>query len=305
MTEDHPDDAGSDIDDLPADEQTGTGADDVAATPAPAGVAARPRSRRRWPSVAIVAAVVAVAAVVVAVVRQPPAEPEGTVVVFGDSLSVEAREAFAAELAATSGARVTNEAVPGMSPCDAVPAMEAAASAPEPPDVVVIQFVGNNESGCSRGPDGQRLTGQALADRVEADVRAAVEMFAAAGSRVVLVGGPDAPGLPGEASLLIADAFEEIVNEWAGRDLGRVRYADAAATVTGPDHRYVPRLPCRPDERAECQDGEVQVRATDEVHFCPTNDFDDALRCTVPSPGAVRFGTEMARVARLALDPGY
>lgn len=264
------------------------------------------RGRASW-RVAAVAVLVVVAVVVVVAVRRPPADPEGTVVLFGDSLSVEARDAFAAELAATTRASVTIEAVPGLSPCDASAAMRSAASAPQPPDVVVIQFVGNNASSCSLGPGGERLTGEPLADRTEADVRAAVEMFAAAGSRVVLVGGPDAPGLPGDASLLIADAYDEIVNEWAGRDLGRVRYADAAGTVTGPDHRFVPRLPCGADEGPHqgCRDGEVTVRADDEIHFCPRNEFDDALRCTVPSPGAVRFGTEMARVARLALDPGY
>jgi hypothetical protein len=46
------------------------------------------------------------------------------------------------------------------------------------------------------------------------------------------------------------------------------------------------------------------VRSPDRVHFCPT-DARDQIACPVPAPGAVRFGEEMARVARLALDPDY
>ena len=276
-----------------------------------AGVAPTPPRRagrgRRATLAALGALVVALVVAAVPAVRRPPPDPEGTVVLYGDSLSVEAREAFSAELAGTSRAQVTVAAVPGASPCDALPAMRAAATAAEPPDVVILQYVGNNASPCARGPDGATLTGQALADRTEADVRAAVDLFAAAGSRVVLVGGPDSPGLPGQASLLVADAFNEIVDEWAGRDLGRVRYADAAATVTGPDHRFVPRLPCRPVEGPDqgCRHGEVTVRGGDAIHFCPSGEHDDQVRCTVPSPGAARFGAEMARVARLALDPAY
>ena len=164
------------------------------------------------------------------------------------------------------------------------------------PDVVVIQYVGNNAAECVSGPDGEPLMGRALVERFEADVRAATELFATNGARVVLVGGPHAPGLPGKASLGIADAYNRIVNDWAGFDLGRVRYADAAATVTD-DHVYERRLPCRDDEGPDegCVDGEVTVRHLDRIHFCPT-DYNE-LVCPVPSPGAVRFGEEMARVA--------
>jgi hypothetical protein len=268
------------------------------------GPAATPGRRRRW--VAGLAAVAVVAAVGVAVaVREPPAEPDGTVILYGDSLSVEARDVFAARVRATTAADVVLRPVAGLSPCDARPGMDDDVALQ--PDVVVIQFVGNNESPCSRGPDGEHLTGQALADRYESDVREIVEMWAAAGTRVVLVGGPTAPGLPGEASDQIADAYNRIVNEWAGRDLGRVRYADAAATVTGPDHDFVTQLPCRDSEDAAagCAEGEVTVRSPDRIHFCPTELAEDTILCLGPSPGAVRFGEEMARVAGMALDPGY
>lgn len=235
--------------------------------------------------------------------REPPPPPEGLVILYGDSLSMEASIGFVPELNRIADVELHVRPVPGISPCDALEQMRADVALE--PDVVVIQFVGNNASPCVLGPDGEKLRGTALVERFEADVRTATELFATNGTRVVLVGGPHAPGLPSKASLGIADAYNRIVNEWAGRDLGRVRYADAAATVTGEDHMYEDRLPCREDEGPSdgCVDGEVTVRNPDRIHFCPT-EFTE-LVCPMPSPGAVRFGEEMARVAALALDPGY
>jgi hypothetical protein len=264
----------------------------------------RQRPRLRLLLGAVAAAIVGVAAV--AALRQPPADPDGLVILYGDSLSLEASGAFQAALERTSDAEVLLRVVPATSVCDARPTMEQ--DVPAGPDVVVIQFVGNNSSPCTAGPDGAPLTGQGLADRTAADARAAVEMWTDAGARVVLVGGPAAPGLPGGADAAIAEAYNRIVNEWAGRDLGRVRYADAAAAVSGPGHEYAARLPCRDGEgeRDGCTDGEVTVRSPDRIHFCPADARDDdTIACPVPSPGAVRFGDEMARVTRLALDPGY
>jgi hypothetical protein len=275
------------------------GARDPVDRPAGAGRSGILGRRRRLAVVTGVALVLVAGAVVL--LRQPPEPPDGLVILYGDSLSTEASTAFVEELARTSDAEVVVRAVPGEAPCDALGTMGEDVALD--PAVVVIQYVGNNATPCTRGPGGERLTGQALVERTEADIRTATELFATAGTRVVLVGGPHAPGLPGDATREITEAYNAVVNEWAGRDLGRVRYADAAATVTGPDHGYVDRLPCRDDEGpAEgCVDGEVVVRAEDRIHFCPVAHTE--LACPVPAPGAVRFGEEMARVVRVALDP--
>lgn len=283
------------------DDTPGDTPDDTPGEPPP-GATDDPATPRRRPSrtmaaTGLVALFVLVG--VVAVVRQPPPRPDGRVILYGDSLSVESAGAFQAEVERTTDADVVIRALPGISPCDALDEMEQDLALD--PTVVVLQFVGNNASPCIQGPGGEELTGRALADRLEADASAATEMFATEGVRVVLVGGPPAPGLPGDASREIADAYDEIVNEWAGRDLGRVRYADAAATVTGADHAFVRRLPCRDDEGEDdgCEDGEVVVRSADRIHFCPVEH--DEFACPVPAPGARRFGEEMARVAGMAL----
>jgi hypothetical protein len=275
------------------------------ASPGP-GDGAAPRRRRPRPRTVLGAVVAIVCVAAVAVLRQPPDDPDGLVILYGDSLSIEAGGAFLDTLERTTDADVLLRLVPGTSVCDARPRMDEDVAAA--PDVVVLQYVGNNGTPCTLGPGGERLTGGALADRTEADMRAAVDMWADAGARVVLVGGPEAPGLPGQASGLIADAYNRIVNEWAGRDLGRVRYADAAATVSGPEHAYAQRLPCRAAEAEDegCESGEVIVRSSDRIHFCPSEDREPLTgACSVPAPGAVRFGEEMARVTALALDPAY
>lgn len=269
-------------------------------------VSSRLSSGRARALVAVVAVVVVAVAVIL--LRQPPGTPGAgkRVVLYGDSLSVEAGGAFASSLAEDTEAEVTVKAVPGIAPCDAYEAMEADLANPATrPAVAVIQFTGNNATDCVAGPDGP-LTGPALAERYAADVRAAVELFATQGVRVVLVGTASAPGLPGGAERLIDDEYLRIVTEWAGRDIGRVRYAPAGTLVTGEDGAYVESLPCLAGEGSAkgCAGGSIPVRSPDRIHFCPVDPRDD-LTCPVYSSGATRFGTEMARVTTQALSPSY
>jgi hypothetical protein len=290
---------GPDDDALPAAED-----EPAAGDPAPPAGPERPRrGRRPWTRVAAVAAALVVAAVAAVVLHRPAPRPGGLVILYGDSLATEASGDFVNELRRTTDAEVVTRVVPGEAPCDALDDMQA--DLDRRPTVVVISYAGNNGSACTRGPAGEELTGDALTARYDADVRRATELFATAGTRVVLVGGPDAPGLPGGASAAIADDYHRIVNEWAGRDLGRVRYADAGAVVSAPDGAFAEQLPCRSDEGAAqgCAGGEVAVRNPDGIHFCP-GDY-QGLTCDVASPGARRFGDEMARVTRIALDPDY
>jgi hypothetical protein len=264
----------------------------------------RPARRPRlWAWAAATAAVLIVAGVAAVVLHRPAPRPGGLVILYGDSLATEASGDYVTELRRTTDAEVVTRVVPGEAPCDALDDMQADLA--RRPTVVVISYAGNNGTACIRGPAGEELTGDALTARYDADVRRATEMFATAGTRVVLVGGPEAPGLPGGASGAIADDYHRIVNEWAGRDLGRVRYADAAAVVSGPGGTFVARLPCRSGEDAAqgCAGGEVTVRNPDGIHFCPGTY--QGLTCDVVSPGARRYGEEMARVTRIALDPDY
>lgn len=267
---------------------------------------------RRVAALVVAVVVVLVGGVgVVAAVRDERRVGAGErVVLYGDSLSVEAGPAFAETVRSRSDADVEVRATPGTAPCDALEAIRAdLAAGPEAggrPAVVVLQFLGNNATPCVAGPGGRPLEGAALAERYAADVRTAVELLAADDVRVVIAGPPPAPGLPGGATELIDEDYLSLVTRWAGIGIGQVRYAPAGETVAGEDRAYVSRLPCRPGEgEAEgCEGGEITVRSPDQIHFCPTA-LTDALSCPVHSSGAERFGEEMARVAVQALDPTY
>ena len=268
-------------------------------------MADRLQSGRARLALAAGAAVIVLVVGVVAL-REPPGPPGAgeRVVLYGDSLSVEAGGAFTAAMERDAEAEVVVKAIPGIAPCDAYPNMQADMADPATrPTVAVVQFTGNNASDCIRDADGAELAGPALAQRYAGDMRAVVELLATQGVRVVLVSPIPAPGLPGEAEALIADEYLRIVTEWAGRDIGQVRYAPAVDKVTGPDEAYVDTLPCLPSEGADqgCTNGEITVRSVDRIHFCPV-DTEDDMSCPAYSSGATRFGDEMARVATQALS---
>jgi hypothetical protein len=255
--------------------------------------------------------VVLVGAVAVAAATRPDRRDVGAgerVVLYGDSLAIEAGPAFVEAMGQHSRAVVEVKAVPGSAPCDVLDSMRADASGPAGarPAVVVLQFAGNNATPCVSESDGTPLRGAALAERYAADIEAAVELFAAADVRVVIAGLPPAPGLPGDATELIEEAELSLVTRWAGIDIGHVRYSPAGDTVAGADRAYESHLPCLDGEgEAEgCEGGEIVVRSPDRIHFCPEG-LTERLTCPVYSSGARRYGQEMARTAAQALDPDY
>ncbi|HEY8524819.1 MAG TPA: hypothetical protein VIL48_07655 [Acidimicrobiales bacterium] len=265
-------------------------------------------SRRGWLVTAAVAALLATGVGVAAANRPDPHDIGAgeRVVLYGDSLAVEAGEAFVAAVTRSTAADAEVQATPGIAPCDARAALEADATSPSPPAVAVLSFAGNNSTPCVADAAGNPLEGEALAERYVADVRAAVELLAAHDVRVVIAGPPPAPGLPGQATELIDQAYRDLVTEWAGIEIGRVRYSPAGRTVAGPDRAYAPSLPCLEDEDAAdgCTDGRIVVRSPDRIHFCPSG-LSDELVCPEYSSGARRYGEEMARTAAQALDPNY
>jgi len=267
--------------------------------------------RARVAVVGAAVVVVAGAAAGLAAANRPDRDEVGAgerVVLYGDSLAVEAGPAFAETMGDHSRAAVDVKAVPGIAPCDVLDTMraDASGSAGPRPSVVVLEFAGNNATPCVTDGDGSPLRGAALAERYAADIEAAVETFAAAGVRVVIAGPPPAPGLPGRATELIDDAELSLVTRWAGIDIGQVRYSPAGDTVGGADRAYESRLPCLDDEgEAEgCDAGRITVRSPDRIHFCPSG-LTSRLTCAGYSSGARRYGQEMARAAAQALDPDY
>jgi hypothetical protein len=214
--------------------------------------------------------------------------PTPKVVLYGDSLSVEAREHFV-PLVKDAGAEVQTRAAAGEAPCDALPEIEADAAAGAV-DVAVLQFTGN-VSPCVRD--------NAVEASYRADAERATEMLRSAGATVVWVAPLSPAGKPGPN--LVEGAFDTVV---ATAGTPEVRLVDAGGQLRDESGRYQSRMPCLPDEgpKQGCDpDGEIAVRSWDTVHFCPSGYA--GVDCPVYASGARRLGDAMALAAVAAL-PG-
>jgi hypothetical protein len=110
------------------------------------------------------------------------------VVVYGDSLTWEARRYIPA-LAAQMHVQVTVYSFPGTAICDWFPDMWRRLPA-ERPTVVVDAFYGNSWTNCMKDSHGIALAGSATASRYKRDARAAAAIAMASGANVVFVGAP-------------------------------------------------------------------------------------------------------------------
>jgi hypothetical protein len=228
-------------------------------------------------------------AVLIATAATACTESDPRIAVYTDSLGAQARTHFEAQL--RGEARVRGATVPGAALCDALDQIAADAER-RTPRLALLQFSGNNVTDCMQGPDGEPLVGDALVDKYEADARQAAQILLDADVPVYLAGSP--PTEITDASVRINDRYRQIAEELSGQGLD-VTFIEAQASVTGPAGEYVESLPCLPFETPAmgCQDGEIQVRAPDGVHFCPEVTGEDPT-CPVWSSGAYRFGSALA-----------
>jgi hypothetical protein len=227
--------------------------------------------------------------VLVAAVSTACGESDPRVALYTDSLGAQARPHFEAQL--RGEARVRGVTVAGAALCDALDQIAADAER-RTPRLALLQFSGNNVTECMQGPDGAPLEGDALVDKYEADARRAAQILLDADVAVYFAGSP--PTAITDASVRINDRYRRITEELSGQ--GRdITFIEAQGSVTGPDGGYVETLPCLAFETPAmgCQDGEIQVRAPDGVHFCPEVTGEDP-GCPVWSSGAYRFGSALA-----------
>jgi len=222
-----------------------------------------------------------------------------SVVLYGDSLAWEARDAFVTSFAGR--ADVTDRTFGGTAICDWLETMAADALGIQP-GAVVVEFSGNSFTPCMFSADGAALRDGALIDRYRADAESVITMFVHSGTQVVFAGSPAAPPAAGRPAL--NDVYERLADEHDG-----VHYVDAGAAVLD-EGRWTATLPCLAAE--PCEGGVDDngapanaVRAPDGLHFCPagTEALDGVTgTCSVWSSGAFRFGVAMAAPLVAALD---
>src|SRR5438046_4833575 len=143
------------------------------------------RSRRR-PVVALVAVTALLAAAVVVVAAA--GRTNRRVILYGDSLAFEGRDAFALSLQRGNDVEVVDRTFGGTAICDRLDRMRRDLHDLQP-SAVVLEFVGNDVTPCMRGPTG-RLTGDGLLRKYRDDARTATQIFAGAGVRVYWMGAP-------------------------------------------------------------------------------------------------------------------
>lgn len=221
------------------------------------------------------------------------------VVLYGDSLSWEARDAFVFAFARWPDVQVVTRTMGGIALCDVLDLMAQDVETLQP-GAVVLQFSGNALTQCMRG-DKTHFA------RYEADAEAAVELLAGSGIQLVFAGSPRSDNDQGDYKGGLLNATYASVAD-AHRD---VRYVDAGAALLD-DGSWTSTLPCLPLEPCtggwDSQGRAVNVvRARDGGHFCPAGR--DAERgvtgeCPVWSSGAFRYGNAMASPVIESLEAG-
>ncbi|MCU1454616.1 MAG: hypothetical protein JWN46_2762 [Acidimicrobiales bacterium] len=223
------------------------------------------------------------------VAAQPPFTPlprrqTSPLVLIGDSMANESiRELRAA--AARSGLPLQLHTQGKAGPCNQLGLVEQALAAH--PRVVAIEWIGNTSftSPCTRA---------FFPAEVAAETRRALERIAAVrrpGTTVVLVGIPPIVQVPWDGS---RTALEPLYRSWVATHPG-FAYADTT-TALAPDGRFHATLPCRPADVAAkacgafgAPAGQVVVRDSIGLHFCPVRYVLDVEQCPVISSGAERY----------------
>jgi hypothetical protein len=243
-----------------------------------------------------------------AVVSSPAPTPLSNplVILYGDSLAWEAKDAFVQAFAGHPEAQIITRTFGGTAICDWLDQMRDDA-ANLAPGAVVLEFSGNNLTPCMEDVDGRGLTGDAYWARYRADAQAAIDTFAPHNTRVYLAGAPISYDQEASGDFhggLVNAMYEQLAGERVG-----VVYVDAGAAVL--DHgRWTATLPCVPGE--PCTGGTDRagravnlVRAPDGGHFCPAAEeakLGIVGACPVWSSGAFRYANAMARPVLAALS---
>jgi hypothetical protein len=235
----------------------------------------------------------------------PAARPRPRIVVYGDSLTWEARD-YVTFLGAAEGMTTIVRSFGGTATCDWFDHMRTDMRTLRP-GLVVLAFSGNNITKCMVS-NGHYLYGDALKRKYAKDTNTAVKILRDGGAQVALVGAPRSRNAGSDADWdRLHDAFRSIADRLAG-----VTYADGGRLIT-PRGRWSATQSClgrergivNPDGTRPCSKRDrIAVRAPDGAHFCPGSQ--DAVRgvtatCPRYSSGAFRYATNIVRAAHVGV----
>jgi hypothetical protein len=241
----------------------------------------------KWRLLAIGAGVLVALSVVLLVARSDSSSKSPKrVAIFGDSLTTLARPYLDQFFAHDRGYDVQVSSLPGTAICDLLAPMRSSAASFRP-QVVEIQFVGNDIYPCMRKPDGSKLSKAAYLARWQRDTKRAIAVFGPH-TTIYLVGPP---------AMQVPDNRVYTIFRRAAQQSPNVHFVDGDALLS-PGRRFVKTQPCLPNESCT---GPVQhgvhtnvVRAWDGTHFCPKKVAFGAP-CPGYSSGAYRFAIDEYR----------
>jgi hypothetical protein len=232
---------------------------------------------------------------------------DARVVLYGDSLALEAGGHFRNALVSAGVTDVTLQVYGGTAICVLLDRMRTDAATLRP-TAVVVEFSGNAITPCMMDETGRSLAEapEAYHQKYRGDAQQVLEIFETTGTQVYFAGAPltrrAAEDPDGDA-----DWLNELYASLAA-DSTHGRYVDSGrATLRG--NRWTATLPCLPNE--PCTGGVDAdgtpvnvVRAPDGGHFCPgAPDASSGVteECPVWSSGAYRYGSAMAAPVMQAL----
>jgi len=255
------------------------------------------RPTRRPISTQAIVVALAVAAVSMVLSACQPTGPR--VLIFGDSLTIEAKGSGDAA-SILSGYRVDWAGTKYMmSPCNGI---AMARKINYVPDVVIINYAGNSGSfqdNCMKGE-----TGVALAERYRKDVQTLIDRFRNGTTKVVIVGAPARRPELADGNLIFST-----LRTLASAPANKVGFYDGGRLLT-PDRNSISRVAtCLSPRETGPTCGTSQdpkknyVRDASYDHLCPTGGTINGT-CGTYSSGSVRLslnfrdGIKVARVAK-------
>lgn len=247
----------------------------------------RARQRRSW---LVFVFTLGLAALFLTACKASPPE----VILYGDSLSVQAQPYFNWFTAMNGQASVVDNVAAGTAPCNWLPQMLSDAGSGVM-SVAVIQFSGN-AFGCMSYPPGSA----AYYDAYQQEVTQSVEAFSAAGVHSFLIGAPMNYGEV-ENSNTSWDHLNEIYAAIAASHPD-VTFVNVGASVE-KNSQFTWTLPCLSFESYCGPGGQNIVRAPDGGHFCP-QDPNAGSACAAWNSGAIRYGMAMAQAVTNYLSSG-
>ena len=213
-----------------------------------------------------------------------------TALIYGDSLTLEARPTITARFAPKASWRAVVQAIPGVALCEYTTSLVADLQSYRP-SVVTIETHGGTNSPATGCFDSNMIRDSPeYYSTIRADLAEIFAAVTATGAKVVFFATPPDQSA---AAMLEQNTITSIAVSEAGNYHG-VSISKAGRTALG-GATWRGTLKCLAAEAAtaDCVDGRIIVRAPDTVHFCPVgypNFFAFFAGCTTYSSGAFRYG---------------